>query len=931
MADEQIELEYLLKADKALADLERVQGMVSGIKAQLQELASQTGTSLQAVAASMRETFKQQKLGGLVDPQSIAEAKASIKDYNQALSTALREASQEAKAHENSLKDVDTELKQKPQDANGFASALSNLGKVGQYVLGTVLGISAVRVLSEIRRWFSEAAQAGIELEQTIFRLEASVRGLQARGIDVSMKETEAAIKSLRSEFKQFTTQEIAGSIANIQLLTANFSFSREQMDQVQRATVALATIMGKDLDEAARQVSLFMSSGYSEGLQRAGLAVNKLTVQEEAHRLGINKSYMALTEEERAFAALNVVMNQTKYLEDEAIKFQQSEAGQLQIQAKRWEELKTAIGDKFVPAMIAGYKIAMEFINALLSQLGKVGAYIFNSLVTPFLTAIAVMDMWKSGAITNLADVEKAVGDVYTQLSKQVEKQFQLELKPEVKLNLSGDNPLGQKIPTDTAQNYAADLQKIFMDIVKANQKFNDDMAKAQQDFLKDYGSLTDQQLNGVFASWNNFWNSNGSASQEQQDQFLASMQTFMGKFGDITEKGLEKAAEIWQKYYDKINDINQKEQDQIAAENQKYQQQVQDLHDDTQQKLEDAARKYHDAEIKAEREFQEKMRRLREEFLFDLEDALRERDALQVLRLIRRYKLDVEQANRQYELERQERLDAYKQEIEDIKRQAAEKAKQLAEEHANRLAEIQKAAEDERKQAEEDRQKALDQLLSDMQKERDKRQEEYDAQIQQLKDEYQKQLTEMLTQYGLQLGSTQSFGDAMTQLLGSYFGPGGAVDGIYSYLGSIIQQSVAEAQAALTQLLAMQAQAQQISDSMNTQSSTDVSPGGYSDSGATGGQMSGGGNASGGLLFANTPQLAMFGEVPELVQFTPISKLNTQSMTSTGTSGTGMGSGNGKVTVRIELDSGLVGSIVDKSLNEVAASLEVARSNRR
>ncbi len=51
-----------------------------------------------------------------------------------------------------------------------------------------------------------------------------------------------------------------------------------------------LALVQGKDVAETAKQLALFYSSGYGEGLQHAGLAVNRLTVANEAHRMGLDK-----------------------------------------------------------------------------------------------------------------------------------------------------------------------------------------------------------------------------------------------------------------------------------------------------------------------------------------------------------------------------------------------------------------------------------------------------------------------------------------------------------------------------------------------------------------------------------------------------------------------------------------------------------------
>ena len=78
------------------------------------------------------------------------------------------------------------------------------------------------------------------------------------------------------------------------------------------------------------------------------------------------------------------------------------------------------------------------------------------------------------------------------------------------------------------------------------------------------------------------------------------------------------------------------------------------------------------------------------------------------------------------------------------------------------------------------------------------------------------------------------------------------------------------------------------------------------------------------GGTLIAKRPTLARFGEVPELVQFTPLSKLSSSGL---GGAGTNL---SGQAKVLIDLAPDLEGRIIENTLGE-AANVIVEIQRRR
>jgi len=772
-------------------------------------------------------------------------------------------------------------------------SGWSKLSDAASYFFGTVLGITALAVLQEVVQLMKQLWQGSIDTAKAMMQFEVSVRVLQKRGLDITMKQAAEQVRELRDEFKFLTTQESMELYSQIGLMTQGFGFSTDEMNRMAKVAANLALIMGKDVVEGARQATLFISSGYAEGLQKAGLSINKATVAQKAYELGListQNAYQQLTEKQRAHVALLVLEEASAALATESQKALASEYGKVvQAQAELREE-QQKLQFALIPLQTAWNKFIVGLLKAFQTYRQILVLFNINLIkyvVAPTLSAIEAMslawDKYVNGQDAQFRDLSVIYQQYVSDLTATILKTSGLEFNPfanmeDVDPSQIGSVPLDEFIPEDDEVTDA--YKAMFLDIQDALDKYQQDMIEAEEEFMQE--------------------------------------------LADIDKEWLDKRAEIWKDYGEKIADINRELAQDIEDAERDLQYALEDLEIDTQHKLEDAARKYREQEIKAEREYQEKLRRLREEFLFDLEDALRERDALQVLRLIRRYKLDVEQAERQHEAERQERQEAYRQEIDDIKRQAERKRQELLREHEQKLEDLRIQAERERQQAAEDRDQALKEADEDRQRAIEEAKEDYDQQLRDLKDALQDQLNELMVNYALQEGVTLEHVQAMSKILQDYFGPGGPVEGTFSYLVQMIQNATAAAIEAMKQLEEFR---QQLGISETDTSSTDTSSVPQSNPEVGPGKDTISSNAEGGMMVATSPQVAMFGEVPEMVQFTPISKLNTKSLTST--SEWGNGSGGGKGSIEIWLSPGLEASVVDNALGQVADI--IVRANER
>jgi len=836
---------------------------------------------------------------------------------------------------------------------------MSAFGKIASFAFGNVIGTSIYSTIERVIELFQRAIQAGVEFSNSIYRLGASVRALQRLGMDITIAETVEQVEKLREQFGFMSRKEAVDGVAAVQLLTRNFGFTKEQMYEMTEAATTLAVITGKDFGETARELALFLSSGYAESLQRAGLAVNRLTVAEKAQEMGIKKGYNALTEQERAAAGLALVLEEIAPITDEVSNYQNSLAGQVQTVNARIKDQEQSIQRLLAPIALLGLQIKKFLIEILIRAFnsfqqinGMIQAFVIAPVTAMFKTIIDAYVSFFNGDWLDPGQFYEKLKENLNQIQQGVLKNtLTIPLEPDL------DEGMYKEAGEDLAdsvregfKNKSDGIRQEFVDAMDDGideltdliKDMNKDLIEAQRELQDDMGTFDPALLDSMVDMWSGFFAQNENLTVDQLEDQQDIWEGFFGEFGTITDEGLNDAWEIWRDYYAKLKDIAQKEQEDIADAERELAQDLEDLARDTQQKLEDAARKYRDEEIKAERDYQEKLRRLREEYLFDLEDALRERDALQVIRLMRRYELDKAQLEREKDLEAQDRAENYRREIEDIRRQAARKAEELRIEHQRKLEEIRLQAERERQEALIARDRAIEELKQKLEQERKERQIQYEQQLEDLKKRFEDEIALILEKLGEQYNLTDEeltkLGSVFTTILGENGPIASAYGQLATTMGNMtttIGNAVAQAMAYLQQLRQIQAEVVSLTNSINGTQTSSLNQVQQSNQmpGQEPGNYSPPGFALGGTSYANQPTLAMFGENgPEIASFLPINRLNSVSrspVSSNPIPGIGAQAG-GAVRVEVALGPDLEARIIDNTLGQSAEIIETALMGR-
>lgn len=789
--------------------------------------------------------------------QQILEIRKHSKESFQNIAEAIKRVPLAQGEHD--VRALNTAVKELNTGAGGLTTTLGSLGTVGQFVFGTVLGITAIAALRKVLDLLKDITKAGIDFSRTIFELSSSVKLLQSLGMEITFEDSLKLVRELKEEFGIFSTKSLTEGIAKIQLLMRNFEFTNEQMKEVARLSAALAVIQGKDVSEAARELSLFFSSGYAESLQRAGFAVNRVTVAHEAQRMGLielGQGYQALTEPQRALAAYTLVMRQAGDLTILATKAQEESFGQVNHLTAAWQDFTTIVGARAAPAigyiseLLAGF---LEWALKAVTSIQELSIFINSNLAAAFLTAAASASIfWDAVRGKGLAGGFEAVLEEFRRTRDELQKEMGELAFPEF------EDPL-------------ADFKGTAVDKI-------DEEAQELEDIVKGINEII---------------------IEEEQEAAQRRLDIWRDYYRDLQQMAVDygrKLVDLETDYQRELDDIDAKRSRDIADENMEYANKVAEAVRDAAYRRAEAERKYRDQELIAERRFQEKLRRLREGFLFDLEDALRERDARQVIRLTRQYAMQRGQLEREEEIDKKERRMRYQEELRDIEHQREERLRQLAVEHAQRLREIDLQAQREKERAKlEFERKKEDEALRYEQEKAD-RKRRLDEQLVDLDASMQERINKAAAKLLQEYDVTADGLDAIAQLYENTYGPGGRIDAAIQYYIALLQ-------------------------SLSKISIGIPYGGGY---GATPppAPPPTPGHQEGGTVIATKPTRVLFGEGgPEMATFTPLSRKGVNVGKVSGMIPAGMsGKSGSKSIVEIGLHPNLIASIIDKTLDETA-----------
>ena len=748
---------------------------------------------------------------------------------------------------------------------NGAEEATKKIdyfGRASSIAFGLFIHQGINLVINAFQSMFSMALTGLREMESATYNLINAEKRLSDQGIAITPKDLDSYIQKVQKldpMLSKIQATELVSSTA-IKVAPA-LGLTGAQIDSISQS-VAVLSVRNKGLGKSFEQVQssvedALLSGRISKGINDLGLKLNDQIVKENAVRMGLvatTKAYDDLEGKQKTHIATLSIINEL-------------EQNTAQEKGRLPEYFNTADG---------ALAILQARMQDFFTQLGTIAAPIFiklfQSLADAFQQAIIWVDKNKE-SISALVGVIANGIPVFIKLATIAIK-FAVDFTTGIFRVINAIQTLIDRFP----------LLKKAIDLVAG--KTSPNIANA-----------ADTPTGALSSEFNNTPAPDNSklieAEKKTEDELNKIFQENRDKRVDIDQKYAEKLQDIALNNQQKLEDIATKEGQQVQDAYTNYNQKIQDIEISARQKAADTKQETRKKEIDAERKHQEALKNLREKYLMDLEDALHNRDARQILKLMQQYQYDKAKADDSLKLEQQKIQEETKLKLKQI-----EQDKKIAEAAAKRdlqrkLADIALAAARERQAQAINYQRQLNDARI-----------AYQRQLQEQQIYLQRKLRDLATAIQAEYNLTAAGMAAIHNLIGSYAGT-----------GTGITSTTAPANPASTNVSAGSIG----SPIGNASSPSSINGGLY--------VPPGGGLAEGGSFLATTPTKIKVAENrPELITATPLGRPG--SGVGKLFSQLGAGGGGGQIEIALTLSPDLEARVVRKSLDETANV--VAKINR-
>lgn len=701
--------------------------------------------------------------------------------------------------------------------------------------LGALTSMLLFQVIQAINQVTRDSVKQFTELEDSLWRIVVAEKALSQQGIEVSVEGLKKGIQEIKNLLPIFSEQDISGLVGKVAISTKELGYSEQQILDLAKAIAILNVVSteNEDLTQTAGKVITALLSGTTKGVSGLGVTLNDTVIKAKAVEMEFIKSTDSLedlTKQEKDLVKLNIVLGTAadslglvdEYLKTNAAKLKENSSG--------WDDLKTAIGG-FTSAIIPALSEVFEFLADSVNMF-KVFVVLFDATKFSIVNIVAAL----SGGANAIDAIRKGI-----MAFKDIPRIF-----------------------SETAEK---EIPQLFATMPKdAPDWFKNIFGK----YLKDVETATDKT-----AKWKD---------ELEDEDALKALEDIEEKIQDIILDAKQAREDLNIKLEQKRTDLDTEYDRKRADAAREHAQKLVDIDLDARRKAEDAKAKLREDEKKAEQDLLQKLKELRQRFLLDLEEALHARDARQVLRLIKEYKLE-------------------KQNILDRKKLDDEQRK-------DKLAEDLKAIEIERQRRIENENLDYRRRLEDLARAKAREQEElklwYQREQEDIQRNVEQKLQKLLAGYIAEGKIHETEQAKIYAILQKYFGKDMAlVDSLAQFMATRFAQ--------ISQLASMQfpvsapyATYGQMPKTTTQKAKTDPLFQRHN-------------FAEGGTLIADRPTVAMFGERgTEMAQFTPLNRTGKDVGKIFGNmSGGGI---NGQILVAVDLSPDLEGRIINRSLDGVA-----------
>lgn len=732
---------------------------------------------------------------------------------------------------------VGTSAEQAGQKVTKSTQSMAGGINVVKVALYSLVSMGVFAVINAFQSLFSMAISGLREMETATYNLVNAERLLSEQGIEITPEGLDESIKKLQAIDPLLSKIQATELVSRISTNVApQVGFTKEEIDQLAQSVAVLSVQnkgLGYSFEEVEKQMTdAFLTGKVSQGINRLGVKINDQIVRDEAVRMGLVKT-------------ADEFDNLTGKIEAQV-----KARAMLSIISQTTNKSIEHLPD-FLKTADAQFALFQARLQDLLTILGKdFGPLIsqgFRMLTNAIEITIVVLEKLKPlivgvvSLLVGLSAGRKDQGlfgfdkDAYQSAVADVANSFK-------EIGQLSDTPTGQLVPDISGQ------------AKKEAEETRDVMAEVQD------------------------------IMQDNEDKLIDLAQDYQNKIEDISKEHRRKTADLAR---ERVRDLEDAERD--------YQQTIADIEQESAESQQEARLEYQRSEEEAEREHQDKLAELREKYLMDLEDALHERDARQILRLMRQYQIDRNNAVQERQQERQDNQVELQQTLQDLEIEKQEKLRKAREELEEKRAEIELNYKRERRDAA----IAYSRSLADARIAHNRalaEQQEY----------LQRKLRDLATALQAEYNMTATQANALVQLMASTYD---TLSGMgYSPTSGISVNSNGT----------LNTSAAQIGSTASAYSPSSINAGTY---------IPGGGLAEGGSFLATTPTSINVAENrPELITATPLGRpgRDVGKLFSNMAEG-GMG---GSMEIALTLSPDLEARIVRNSMDATANA--IVRINR-
>ena len=714
-----------------------------------------------------------------------------------------------------------------------------NLGAISTAAMAAAAAVALLVVgIIVLTKLISDSIQVALRNADVHSRFNLVVRAQQRAIGDLALSQREAsdAARQLGEDFG-LTNVEAESLLATAMFLTREFKLTGKETVALADSAAVLAKQAGVSAESALRSVTQFMLTGYTRGLQRLGITISDQEVHLRAWKRGLVSLTGEVDNNTRAIIANEIINEEAAKSRDDAIGTTEEFAQQIKISSQNVDDAKDSLGQMFL-----GLKAAWD----------SVGSKVFVRLIEMLKTIILL-------TIAGAAQVQNFFAKINARSEARDEL---LEKYKDV------DTPFG-KNPYSDEEFETLVLEKQLAATEKVYSEYEDLLVR-----LGVAGKDAGDAAGGAAETFEEFEQRVGEASiglaktlEKLQEKFDESMERIQER---LTQTLVKITKDFGRRRTDAARDLTRD---------------VRDIDKDAQEDVVDEVKKHNETLFRLEEDHKLKMARLEDQFLFNLEDAVRERDARGVLMAIRRFNQQKKEMLQDKNLRTKRLKEDFKNELKEIEEERKKR-------RAERMLEFAEQSDD--------------LAMQEARRREDARTASANAE-QALRDANDRKKDILARGFLAQFTATNFSLNQLTELMNFYMGSGGVMEGIYDSIADYA------AQTNLDPTLNMGFQTNPISDDTEGQISSPFDTA-----------------ARGGTRFFTSPTMLLVGEGrPERVDITPLSESTGQPAGGFGGSG---GGGSTDINLDVGLESGLQAELVDQTMDGVAeVILNISKKARK